>query len=147
MRRTVRRLLRELGAQPLSEHLTDDGCLSIDLAIPFPSPRVERDRLVDGEEQGTAPSAPHGLAVEVNGPSHYASNNTFHELGRTILRRRLLEARGWRVVSVPHYEVEGLPAEKRKERLRSLLKQHLDDSEAHLYASSSADLTAPITTL
>jgi hypothetical protein len=64
-----------------SEHLTDDGLFSIDIALQLPGTKK--------------------LAVEVDGPSHYLSNAPTVPNGATRLRTRLLEARGWRVVSVP----------------------------------------------
>jgi very-short-patch-repair endonuclease len=44
------------------------------------------------------------LAVEVDGPHHFLSNAPTVPNGATNLRKRLLQARGWRgwrVVSVP----------------------------------------------
>jgi hypothetical protein len=49
------------------------------------------------------------LAIEVDGPSHFSSN-TREFLGLTLARRRLLEARGWRVHSVPYFDWAALPA-------------------------------------
>jgi hypothetical protein len=39
--------------------------------------------------------------VEVDGPSHFLSSPPGRLNGAALLRNRLLEARGWRVVSVP----------------------------------------------
>ena len=39
------------------------------------------------------------VAIEVDGPHHFSSNGGA-PLGRTLLRDRLLAARGWRVVGV-----------------------------------------------
>jgi predicted component of type VI protein secretion system len=64
-----------------SEQATDDGLFSIDIAVQLP----------DGSR----------LAVEVDGPYHFLSNSPGRLDGATLLRNRLLEARGWRVVSVP----------------------------------------------
>jgi hypothetical protein len=64
-----------------SEHLTDDGLFSIDIAVQLP-----------GSQK---------LAVEVDGPTHFLGNAPTVPNGATRLRTRLLEARGWRVVSVP----------------------------------------------
>ncbi|KAG1668968.1 hypothetical protein FOA52_001013 [Chlamydomonas sp. UWO 241] len=63
-----------------SEHQTDDGLFSIDIALP------------GGNKK---------LAVEADGPTHFLSNTPAVPTGATRLRNRLLEARGWRVVSVP----------------------------------------------
>ncbi|KAG1678850.1 hypothetical protein FOA52_003518 [Chlamydomonas sp. UWO 241] len=64
-----------------SGHLTDDGLFHIDIALQPPS----------GQK----------LAVVVDGPGHFFSNAPTCPDGATRLRNRLLEARGWRVVSVP----------------------------------------------
>jgi hypothetical protein len=63
------------------EQATDDGLFSIDIAVQLP----------DSSR----------LAVEVDGPSHFLNNTPSRLDGATLLRNRLLEARGWRVVSVP----------------------------------------------
>ncbi|KAG1675688.1 hypothetical protein FOA52_002397 [Chlamydomonas sp. UWO 241] len=65
----------------ISEHLTDDGLFSIDIAVLLPGGKL--------------------LAVEMDGPTHFLSNAPTVPNGSTRLRNRLLEARGWRVVSVP----------------------------------------------
>jgi hypothetical protein len=62
-----------------SEHKTDDGLFSIDIAVTLPGGR--------------------NLAVEVDGSPHFLSNG--QPDGATRLRNRLLEERGWRVLSVP----------------------------------------------
>jgi hypothetical protein len=64
-----------------SEHLTYDGLFSIDIAVLLPDDKL--------------------LAVEVEGPTHFLSSAPTVPNGATRLRNRLLEARGWRVVSVP----------------------------------------------
>jgi hypothetical protein len=43
------------------------------------------------------------LALEADGPSHFAAN-TLRPLGATALKRRLLARLGWTVVSVPLHE-------------------------------------------
>ncbi|KAG1653888.1 hypothetical protein FOA52_011710 [Chlamydomonas sp. UWO 241] len=64
-----------------SEQVTDDGLFSIDIAVQLP----------DGSR----------LAVEVDGPTHHLSSPLGRLNGAALLRNRLLEARGKRVVSVP----------------------------------------------
>lgn len=44
------------------------------------------------------------FAVEANGPDHYTRVGDWKPLGRTIVRRKLLEKRGWRVLSLPIFE-------------------------------------------
>ncbi|KAG1660814.1 hypothetical protein FOA52_010239 [Chlamydomonas sp. UWO 241] len=64
-----------------SEQATDDRLFSIDIAVQLP----------DGRR----------LTVEVDGPSHFLSSPSGRLEGAALLRNRLLEARCWRVVSVP----------------------------------------------
>jgi very-short-patch-repair endonuclease len=42
------------------------------------------------------------VAIEVDGPFHF-SVNTNSPLGQTMIRRRLLRAVGWTVISVPYH--------------------------------------------
>lgn len=69
---------------------TRDGAVCMDLALE-----------VDG----------HGVALEVNGPGMYSSNEPRRLLGDAGARARLLRARGWGVVSVALHEWEALPAD------------------------------------
>ncbi len=48
------------------------------------------------------------VALEVDGPAHFL-RNTGHPMGHTIMKRRLLELMGYRVVSVPHFEWDRIP--------------------------------------
>lgn len=50
------------------------------------------------------------LAVEVNGPMHYYSNEPYRkvEMPASQWRRRLLEAVGWQVAVVPYWEWDDL---------------------------------------
>lgn len=50
----------------------------------------------------------HGVALEVDGPAHFL-RNTGHPMGHTIMKRRLLELLGYRVVSIPHFEWDRIP--------------------------------------
>lgn len=43
------------------------------------------------------------LAIEADGPTHYATN-TLRPLGHTLLKRRLLKQLGWVVVNIPLFE-------------------------------------------
>ena len=76
--RDVANTLDRLGVDHAVEGATDDGLFRVDCLL--------ADRRV---------------AVEADGPSHYAGRAPN---GKTRLRRRLLEARGLRVVSVPYFE-------------------------------------------
>eukprot|EP00854_Cymbomonas_tetramitiformis_P021933 gene21933-26413_t len=68
------------------EYRTPDGMFSLDI------------RVVHGEDD---------LAVEADGPSHFAINKQV-QLGHTKLRNVMLEARGYTVVSIPYYEWDSL---------------------------------------
>ena len=48
------------------------------------------------------PPAGRKVAIEVDGPYHF-SVNTNSPLGQTMIRRRLLRAVGWNVISVPFH--------------------------------------------
>ena len=83
------------------EHLEPRTGYSLDLALP--SSRV---------------------AVEVDGPSHFLlpdGRGVRKPNGPTLLKRRLLTAAGWRVISVPFYEWDGF-ARARNERQTYLQK-------------------------
>jgi hypothetical protein len=78
LHRDVASTLDRLGENHVVEGATDDGLFRVDCLV--------ADRRV---------------AVEADGPSHFADRAP---TGNTRLRRRLLEARGLRVVSVPYFE-------------------------------------------
>ena len=81
----VLRVMRQLPgcSSAQGEQLTEDGLFSMDIALQLPS--------------GAR------VAVEVDGPTHYvtSSSGAVQLNGATQLRNRLLEARGWKVLSVP----------------------------------------------
>ena len=52
------------------------------------------------------------IAVEADGPSHFAAN-TLAPGGAMLARRRLLAARGWAVISAPFYVWEELNGAER----------------------------------
>lgn len=82
--------LQDMGTKPVQEYLTPDGIYSIDIAL-----------FVRG---GTR------VAIEVDGPSHFATNDQEHVLGDTVARRRVLVACGWVVISVPFYVWQRMPS-------------------------------------
>lgn len=85
LQRHVASALRSLGLHCELEHCPRGSYVVIDVAVFDP-------------ETGAK------LAVEVDGPSHYATNLPSHELGAVRLRDSLLRHSGWEVVSVPYYE-------------------------------------------
>lgn len=74
--------LTRLGVPHLLEYLVARDLLSIDIAV-----------IDDGRK----------LAIEVDGPFHFPVNART-PLGHTMIRRRLLRAAGWTVLSIPWYE-------------------------------------------
>jgi very-short-patch-repair endonuclease len=92
--REVHQALQQIqGLSPSFEHATDDGLFCVDVAL-FVREGVR-------------------VAVEADGSSHHTRNEPHSELGKTVLRRRLLEAAGWRVVSVPWFEWRAVAASDR----------------------------------
>jgi hypothetical protein len=51
------------------------------------------------------------VAFEADGPRHFAVNCR-HRLGNTVLKHRLLEARGWNVLAISHFDWEHLVTEQ-----------------------------------
>ena len=47
------------------------------------------------------------VAVEIDGPWHYAANCP-HTLGKTLLKHRVLRCLGWRVISVSYHTVHSI---------------------------------------
>ena len=95
-----------MGWAHVSEHRTEAG-LSIDLA------RVDAK-----------------VAVEIDGPWHYltGSDDRQHLDGRTVLKRRLLEASGWRLVSVPVFDWDELAIrDDAVDAKRAYLREKLGD--------------------
>lgn len=93
------RTLSAMGVSHVNEKLTDDNLFSVDIAL-------------EGEH----------IAVEADGPFHFTIN-TLRPLGEMYVRKRLLEVRGWTVVSVPFFAWQGLSEEEKKRYLLRLLTQ------------------------
>ncbi len=101
--KTVQQLPGCEGA--MSEHLTEDGLFSMDIALLLP----------DGTK----------VAIEVDGPMHFMSNKPDVPTGATLLRNFLLESRGWRVVSIPVTQWDDVSRKGQEaciEYLRSVLR-------------------------
>ena len=59
------------------------------------------------------------IALEVDGPSHFATNVLDHPLGAMKLRNSLLQSSGWRVVTVPYFEWEMVKPKDRVKYIES----------------------------
>eukprot|EP00966_Prymnesium_polylepis_P187428 4345420-Prymnesium_polylepis.1 len=104
----VRDCLQSMGMEPQEEVCTPQG-YSVDLVVELGGRRV---------------------AVEVDGPSHYLGSSRMPN-GATMLKRRQLEAFGWRLVSVPYWEWSPLwvkRVEERHKRCRPYLRRKLDEA-------------------
>ena len=104
---TQRDVLRAIQSLPgwseaREEVLTDDGLFSMDIAMVRP----------DGTK----------VAIEVDGPTHFMRNNLTRMNGATLLRNRMLESRGWRVVSVSVKQWSKMSPAVRKKYLLDLLE-------------------------
>ncbi|KAK9051908.1 hypothetical protein SSX86_028536 [Deinandra increscens subsp. villosa] len=64
------------------------------------------------------------VALEIDGPSHF-SRNLGNPLGHTVVKRRYLEAAGWKLVSVSHEKWEELQgSHEQLDYLREILQGH-----------------------
>ena len=123
LQNNVLEVLRDLmGLKCHPEWMTPDGLFSIDIMVELPaSNNVDED--TDDKRNSSSGSRGNGgqptarVAVEVDGPTHFTSTRPFKALGSTRLRRRLLEARVDRVVSVPFYEWDAADSVSAKKRL------------------------------
>ncbi|KAL4515162.1 hypothetical protein Ndes2526A_g09534 [Nannochloris sp. 'desiccata'] len=104
--REVSRTLNAMKITHTLEHLTDDGLFSVDLCIP-------EDR----------------IAIEVDGPHHF-TRNSLRPMADMFTRTCLLEARNYKVVSVPFFAWEGVEEGGRRSFLLNLLnKARAGDSQ------------------
>lgn len=87
------------------------GGYRVDLLIPSPV------GITDAARKAAVRS---GVAVEVDGPSHFARNDAAQALGQTRLKHRQLRHLGFAVLSVPVADWEYLESSEEKvEYLRS----------------------------
>mmetsp|Transcript_45359 Transcript_45359/g.86745 ORF Transcript_45359/g.86745 Transcript_45359/m.86745 type:complete len:274 (-) Transcript_45359:27-848(-) len=84
LQNTVCSTLERAGMTCVEEWETPDGFFSVDILA----------TTVDGQQ----------LVVEVDGPTHFTVNQPYKDLGKTLLRKRLLSGYGWHVLSVPFFE-------------------------------------------
>jgi len=80
---TICKLLRAMGLPVSLEHETEDGLFVVDIALHGENNFGKR------------------VAFEVNGMQHYTRTRPHRELGAVVLRKKLLEDRGWVVIDLP----------------------------------------------
>ena len=97
----------QMGLKCHPDWRTPDGLFSVNIMVELP-PSKE-----GGKEGGSFTR----VAVEFDGPFRFTSNYPYKALGPTRLRRRLLEARVDRVVSVPFYDWGAAKTAAAKKRL------------------------------
>eukprot|EP00879_Flechtneria_rotunda_P006796 GHRR01007140.1.p1 GENE.GHRR01007140.1~~GHRR01007140.1.p1 ORF type:complete len:1066 (+),score=457.18 GHRR01007140.1:335-3532(+) len=100
--------LQLAGIPNTMEWQTDDGLFSIDIAF-------ELDKL--------------RIAVEVDGNHHYTNSMPQRPLSEVLVRRRLLQDRGWQVVNISYLDWESLPADTASKA--AALLQHLSVTLDH----------------
>ena len=109
--RDVASILSYMGEKHEEEAVC--GGYRVDLLIPSPVGLSAED------DDATQQSSP-GVAVEVDGPSHFARNDAAQALGQTRLKHRQLRHLGFAVLSVPVADWEYLEtSEEKVEYLRS----------------------------
>jgi len=87
LQREIMMCLLTMGVPYKVDAITANGCIKVDLAMCY-----------------------HGknLAIEVADRRRHSSNPPFHPMGKMVLRERVLEANGWRVIRVPSHEWESM---------------------------------------
>jgi len=88
LQKNVAKVLQSMGVAHTVEHLLLDGLVSADIYI---------------EASNTI--------VEVDGPSHFATNDLSRPLGHTVFRNRLHQVSGFNVAQVPYWEWDKLTDE------------------------------------
>lgn len=70
------------------------------------------------------------IALEVDGPHHF-TRNSLRPLGDMFTRTALLEARGWKVISVPFFRWSGVDSEGQRALLQNLLEKARSGEHVH----------------
>jgi hypothetical protein len=104
LQQSVHSVLKGMGVNPTMEFITSDGLHAIDIVLKT--------------KEGVR------IAIEVDGPTHFAVNDIYHVKGEGIARRRSLMRLGWVVVNVPFYVWQRLRTpQAQREWLSKALKQ------------------------
>lgn len=70
------------------------------------------------------------IAIEVDGRHHF-TRNSLRPLGEMFSRTTLLEARGWRIISVPYFQWAGVDEDARRTYLQNLLDRARAGQSTH----------------
>jgi hypothetical protein len=129
LHRDVARLLTDINIPHTIEQLTEDQLFSVDIALPGVSSScshcvagcyveclfsvihlgTESQEYSEAEIRvviGVPGTAEEKIAIEVDGPHHFTAN-TLQVTGEMLARQKLLNARGWAVISVPFFRWSG----------------------------------------
>ena len=122
LQNSVLEVLRDqMGLTCHPEWMTPDGLFSVDIMVELPASNISDEDTEDKRNSSSGNGGNGGqatrVAVEVDGPWHFTSTRPFKALGSTRLRRRLLETRVDRVVSVPFYDWDAADSVSAKQKL------------------------------
>jgi hypothetical protein len=101
----------ELEARPSGVFVGDVDVL-VHWLPPPPPPQPLTPRSSSSSSAAAAPPSPVPIALEADGPTHFARCPRTHPLGRTRVRNRTLRAAGLAVAVVPHWEWSKLVREE-----------------------------------
>jgi len=112
--RKVSSALTDMGVPHELEFLSEGGLFSLDIAL--------KGRKV---------------AIECDGPSHFAVNRPMVRIGGDYLREAILTKQGWKFVQIPWFEWSKVESNNERQRayLANLLHEHLGLTELQLKSS------------
>jgi hypothetical protein len=129
LHKQVSRALTRMQIAHTNEHQL--GELSVDIFIPDCPHRITTETAAVDKGRVMGAAAPltrgqqtlgtGGVAVEVDGPSHFCRNDLQRELGATLFKRRMLAKQGWRLVCVPYFEWVSLAPHQQPSYLQTKL--------------------------
>jgi hypothetical protein len=107
-RDTTTSSVKSFSGTVLPSTTTDGGRQSVSKDSPLCRPKelisaVTTVNLASDWSSTKLPKGQHRVAVEADGLYHYDQTSQ-HVLGKTLLKRRQLEAMGWKVLSIPYSE-------------------------------------------
>lgn len=143
MQRQVADVVKSLGIQCELEYQPPDSHVVIDIAIENVHPedvcsfarsktylrKFNKNTTITRRKKSSTGNIGINIALEVDGPFHYATNIPNRPMGALVLRNSLLEHSGWSVLSIPYWEWEqvGNTRREKQEYLRTKILQHLSN--------------------